>query len=306
MHDEGLATGTADDASTNVRERVGVVVITRDRSTELRRTLAATGRLAGGLSVVVVDNASTDGTGDMVRAEFPDVRLIRMAVNLGAAARNIGVADLACDYVAFADDDTWWDERSLQRAVDILDAHIDIAVVCGGFVIEPEGRPDPARAAFRESPLPARPGFPGTRVLGFLAGASVVRRTAFLDAGGFNRRFGVGGEEALLAYDLASAGRTIAYVDDIVVHHQPSKVRDPRRRQTIETRNALWTAWLRRPFRDAWRVTRPVVRRSLRATDQRRGLIEALRGLPWVCREREVSAPSVVEDLRRLDHPTFR
>ncbi len=299
---QGVQMREADDTSADLRERVGVVIITRDRSTELCRTLAALERIAGGLSVVVVDNASTDDTSAMVRAEFPDVRLIRMSVNLGAAGRNVGVAELPLEYVAFVDDDTWWDGSSLQRAVDILDGHPAVAIVCGGFVIEPGGDPDPARAAFRDSPLRAPAGFPGTRVLGFLAGASVVRRAAFLDAGGFHPRFAVGGEEALLACDLASAGSTIAYVDDLVVHHQPSKVRDVRRRRTIETRNALWTAWLRRPGRDAWSVTRPILVRSLHAAHDCRGVAEAIRGLPWVLRERKVAASPVVEDLRLLDH----
>ena len=74
----------------------------------------------------------------------------------------------------------------------------------------------------RSHPLPARGPLPGKPLLGFLAGALVVRRTAFLEAGGFDPRFFIGGEEQLLAIELAVRGWTLCYVPQLVVHHHPS------------------------------------------------------------------------------------
>ncbi len=62
------------------------------------------------------------------------------------------------------------------------------------------------------SPLPVEPDLPGPPVLGFLACAAIVRRKAYLEVGGFDPRMMIGGEEELLAADLASAGWGLAYV----------------------------------------------------------------------------------------------
>ncbi|MCA9972254.1 MAG: hypothetical protein KC425_18660, partial [Anaerolineales bacterium] len=50
--------------------------------------------------------------------------------------------------------------------------------------------------------------------------------------------------------------------------------------------HALWTAWLRRPLRRAAAITRTFLRDALHDEVARRGLLAALRGLPWVIRAR--------------------
>lgn len=99
---------------------VTVVIATRDRVAELRRTLAVLTALPEGPAVIVVDNGSRDGTARAVRGEFPGVTLIRNRRNRKAAARNQGVRRAATPYVAFSDDDSWWDPGALARACDLL------------------------------------------------------------------------------------------------------------------------------------------------------------------------------------------
>jgi GT2 family glycosyltransferase len=147
------------------------------------------------------------------------------------------------------------------------------------------------------SPLPRAGDMPGPSVLGFVACGSVVRRDAFLGAGGFDARYGIGGEEELLAIDLARAGWGLAYVDDVVAHHHPSPVRNHAARQRRQARNALWTAWLRRPLGSALRQTRRVASHH-RATAWG-AVFDAARGLPWVLRERR-AVPSELERALRL------
>jgi GT2 family glycosyltransferase len=153
-----------------------------------------------------------------------------------------------------------------------------------------QAREDPFCADLAASPLPSA-GLPGPAILGFPACAVVVRRDAFVAVGGYERRFMVGGEESLLAYDLASAGWSIVYAAELTVHHHPSPARNPAARRRIQSRNALWVAWLRRPWPSALRVT--LRRESLP------GLLAALPGLPWALRNRRVIPPHV-EALRRL------
>lgn len=71
--------------------RFTLVVIARDRRRSLLATLARSREMAERPPVIVVDNASRDGTADAVSAQFPEIRLIRSTRNLGAVARNLAV-----------------------------------------------------------------------------------------------------------------------------------------------------------------------------------------------------------------------
>src|SRR3954471_3364375 len=89
--------------------RVAVVMITHNRSGEVMRTLDELARLPERPRIVVVDNASDDGTDESVAARFPTVEVLDAGGNLGAAARTIGARRVDAPYVAFCDDDTWWE-----------------------------------------------------------------------------------------------------------------------------------------------------------------------------------------------------
>ncbi len=268
--------------------RVAVVVITHQRRAELMVALERLLALPERPHVVVVDNGSTDGTSDAVRARFPAVELITSRHNLGAVGRNVGVSRLKTPYVAFCDDDTWWEPGSLTRAADTLDAHPRLAVVTARILVEPDGVEDPIVPELRDSPVRGAPWLPGPALGSFLAGASVLRRDAFLEVGGFSERLWLGGEEELMAGDLAAAGWELCYLPDLTVHHQASKVRDPHRRRREGIRNTLWTTWLRRPLRPAVRRTLHLLATVPRDRVTGQGLIEAVRGIPWVVRERRV------------------
>ena len=111
MTSDTRQSGSADEQMPD--RRVGVAIATRNRRISLARTLRALRALPESPKIAVVDNASTDGTPDDVERRFADVELIRLNENLGAAARTVGVEALATDYVAFADDDSWWAPGSL-------------------------------------------------------------------------------------------------------------------------------------------------------------------------------------------------
>jgi hypothetical protein len=176
-----------------------------------------------------------------------------------------------------------------------------LAVLAARIVVGPEGRLDPVCLAMRNSPLGEVPGV-GPRVLGFVACGAVVRRSAYLEVGGFHPRFGVGGEETLLAVDLAERGWDCAYADHVVAHHHPSEIRDPGARRAREVRNDMWTLWLRRPMGRVLPETARVLSRLPREPAARTGLRQALAGMNWVLRERVPIAAATEGALRRLRH----
>jgi GT2 family glycosyltransferase len=287
-------------------QRVSVVVITWQRRDE---AVAAVGRLLAlpeRPHVVLVDNGSTDGTAEAVRAAHPEAEVVRLDRNLGAVGRNVGVARVRTPYVAFCDDDTWWEPGSLARAADVLDAYPRLALLNARIVVEPAGVDDPIVAELRDSPVPGPDWLPGPALGSFLAGASVVRREAFERAGGFDARLWLGGEEELLATDLLDAGWELCYRADLVVHHRASALRDATHRRRVGLRNTLWFTWLRRPFR-------PAVRRSLflaRTVPHDRtsalAVWDAVRGLPWLLRARRPRAAVVEARLAVLDEAQRR
>ncbi|HEY0401660.1 MAG TPA: glycosyltransferase [Blastococcus sp.] len=271
--------------------RVAVVVITHQRRGELLLAVARLLDLPERPHVVVVDNGSTDGTAEAVRRHFPHVELIASPDNLGAVGRNVGVGRLDTPYVAFCDDDTWWEAGSLRTAADALEAHPRLAVVTARIVVEPAGVEDPIVPELRDSPVRGAPWLPGPALGSFLAGASVLRREAFVEVGGFSERLWLGGEEELMAGDLAAAGWELCYLPALTVHHQASRARDPHRRRRDGIRNTLWTTWLRRPLRPALRRTLHLLRTVPRDRVTARALLAAVRGIPWVVRERRVLPP---------------
>jgi GT2 family glycosyltransferase len=276
---------------------VAVVIATRDRRAELLHTLGRLAALDDAPPVIVVDNASSDGTSEAVVEAHPEAALVTLDHNAGAAARTIGARCASTPYVAFCDDDSWWAPHALQRAAEHLARTPRMALLAGRILVGPDERLDPTCAAMASSPLPRDGDLPGPPILGFVACGAIVRRDAFLAVGGFSARLGIGGEESLLALDLATAGWSLAYVDDVVAHHHPSA--SPRiGRDELLLRNDLWVTWLRRP-RD---VAIAATVRCLQ--DGHVGAVAAAaRGLPWVLRERRVVPAGVDAAARRLRLP---
>ncbi len=288
--------------------RVDVVIASRDRRALLLQTLARLHALPAPPAVVVVDDGSRDGTAAAVAARFPGVEVARLAASRGAAARNVGVERSGAPYVALTDDDAHWAPGALERAAQVLDLHPEVALVAPRVLVGPEERLDPVCRAMLVDGLRDAPWRPGRPVLGFVACAAVVRRSAFLAVGGFDGRYGMGGEEGRLALDLAGAGWELRHVPSVVAHHHPPPRVGCGGRSAPTLRNDLWTAWLRRPARAALAQSVRYVRASGLRRETGSGVLGAIAGAGWVLRERrvvpeEVEGALVALDRARRAHP---
>jgi GT2 family glycosyltransferase len=288
-----MSTPTADGRTT-------VVVITHNRRAELLRTLTRLRELPERPPVIVTDNASSDGTAEAVRRDFPEVLLLEPGANLGAVGRNLAVRHVRTPYVAFCDDDTWWEPGSLRRAADLLDGRPCLAGVTARIVVEPSGTEDPVVKELRESPLTGPDSLPGPPLGSFLAAATVLRTDAFRAAGGFHPGLWLGGEEELLATDLLRQGWWLSYVEDLTIHHQASSARDSTARRILGIRNTLWFTWLRRPLLPALRRTAGLMVTVPRDRASVRAFALAAAGLPWVLRQRAPVPPEIERRLAAL------
>ena len=272
---------------------VTVVVASQNRRADLLTTLAR-----HEAPVVLVDNASTDGTVAAVRAAHPEVTVLPLDRNQGAHGRTLGVALAGTPFVAFADDDSWWAPGDLARAVGILRAHPRLAVLNARILVGPEERLDPVCREMAASPLGTPPDLPGPALLGFVACGAVVRTEAFEAVGGFDPVVRFPGEEERLALDLATAGWGRAYVDSVTVHHHPSPQRhSPARRQVAIWRSRVLTAVMRLPLADLARVLASAVRSGRPGLE---GLARAVPDLPGALRRRRPVPDRVREQLRLL------
>jgi GT2 family glycosyltransferase len=295
--------------------RTTVIVITHNRKHDLVHTLDRLAELPERPPVIVVDNHSVDGTATAVHRHPLPARLIALDRNLGAVGRNLAARTATTPYLAFCDDDSWWQAGSLAGAADLLDAHPRVGAVTARIMVHahPDGpvaedgphepHEDPIVRELRHSPLPAPEWLPGPALGSFLAAATVLRTDAFRAAGGFSPRLVLGGEEELLAADLAVAGWWLVFADDLTVHHRASPHRDAalRRRQGI--RNTLWFTWLRRPLPCAVRRTAGLAGTVPRDAVSLTAFAEALAGLRWVVRERRRLPPEIEHRMRLLEAP---
>ncbi|SFH09699.1 Glycosyltransferase, GT2 family [Amycolatopsis regifaucium] len=284
-----------------MRDRITVVMITHNRRDQLLETLEQMTALPDAAPIVLVDNASTDGSADAVERRYPQVRVLRSPRNLGAVARNVAVGAVSTPYVAFCDDDTRWQPGALTRAAEQLDRHPGLGVVTGRCLVEPGLTEDPITPELRHSPVPGPDWLPGPALLGVMAGLSAVRVRAFTDVGGFSERMWLGGEEELFALDLAARGWWMCWDEEMVIHHAPSTLRDPRRRRQLGIRNTLWTLWLRRPVSSILRRMVTVLRSAPLDRATVTAVAEAVRGIPWVLRNRAVVPLEVERGLVLLE-----
>ncbi len=200
------------------------------------------------LEVIVVDNASTDGSLDMLRAEFLGVTLVANADNLGfPAANNQGLAAARGRLVMTLNPDTEVVGDALARLIAYLDAHLDVGAL-GPQLLNLDGSIQSSRRRFptlitalfestwlqgiaprgvlRRYTMDDAPA-DATHEVDWVTGACiVVRREALEAVGGFDERFFMYSEELDWCRRIKRAGWKIVYLPEAKVIHHAGKSSD--------------------------------------------------------------------------------
>lgn len=199
---------------------------------------AAKGRT---LEVLVVDNASTDGTAEMVRSAFPGVHVIPSANRGFAAGNNAGIARSRGRYVMLLNPDTQVVGDALATLLDYMDAHPDVGAA-GPRLRYPDGRLQSSRrrfpaplTGFFESTL-LQQWFPRNRWLSryyvldrpddaesdvdWLVGAAIVaRRAAVEQAGPLDEGYFMYSEEMEWCRRIKAQGWRVVYLPTATIVH---------------------------------------------------------------------------------------
>jgi GT2 family glycosyltransferase len=231
---------------------VSVIVVsfnTRDLlRTCLQSIVAECNNLPPGLTgeILIVDNASGDGSAEMVDQEFATsscpVRLIRSKVNLGfAAANNLAMEAALGHYLVLLNSDAYFQPRALRLSIQHMNANT-AAGVGGARLVGPRGEWQPSARAFPSlwnvfvvfSGLASR--YPKSRIFGafdrtwaspdvqaevdWVPGAfSIMRREALVKSGLFDQNFFLYCEELDLCRRVKALGFRVLYWPDVIVTH---------------------------------------------------------------------------------------
>jgi len=159
----------------------------------------------GRLEVIVVDNASQDGSADMVRADFPSVRVIRREVNNGVSGWNDGFAAATGDWVLALDDDCYLPRGGLRQALAAAgEHHADLV----SFSV---ANPDRPEYRFTDA-------YP-TGLLMFWGCAVLVRRAVLEELGGYDPEIFVWGNELELMLRFFDAGHRHLHLPEVTAMH---------------------------------------------------------------------------------------
>jgi N-acetylglucosaminyl-diphospho-decaprenol L-rhamnosyltransferase len=272
---------------------LAAVVVSYESRDDLLRCLASLRDDAGmPVQIVVVDNASTDGSAAAARDAFPEATVVEAGANLGfGAANNLGLRHTDADLVLLLNPDAELRPGALRRLCDVLEERPQVVAV-GPRTLNEDGTPQVSfgprltlasewrqrrlvrgvrvrhpQALAEAAELTARPGSPAW----LSASCLLVRRAALLAVGGFDERFFLYEEDVDLGYRLRAAGGELSFEPTAEVVHRlgRSAARDPRRVRLEYHRSHLL---LYRKHNPAWE------RLALRLTVAGRALGQVLRG----------------------------
>ena len=232
---------------------VSIIIVTWNGRQHLERCLAAaTAQVGVAAEVILVDNASSDGSVEFVRARFPSVRIVALDTNRGfAGGNNAGAAAARGAYLAFLNNDTEADPgwlAALRGAIDeargyalatshivymhdpsIVDSAGDGLTRAGGAFKRFHGQRAERAGESRE-------------VFGACGAAFLIAAPLFAELGGFDEDFFASYEDVDLSYRARLLGRRCRYVAGAVVRHRGSATlgRSSRRSVFFAQRNLEW------------------------------------------------------------------
>ncbi len=256
---------------------VSVIIVSYNTRELLRECLESllcppAGATTPTLEVIVVDNASADGSAQMVAEQFPQVRLIANPDNRGfGAACNQGLVAAQGRYALILNADIRAQASALGRLVQFMDAHPD-AAMCGGQLRYPDGRVQPSCAreltlwwVFCEQSMLAKL-FPRVRLFGGywrtewdfnatieteqVMGACMLLRRPFPR---FDEAYFLYCEDTDLCYRVRQSGGRIYYVHDAVFVHHLGASGEPQRAQMVIYYNRGKERYFRK-FHGAWQA----------------------------------------------------
>ncbi len=263
--------------------------------------------------IIVVDNASEDGSSDEARAKFDQIQFIDAGSNIGfAAANNLGIRATEKPWVALVNPDAFVDPNWLQQLIIASQDHPEITFFSTQLVnAEDHTKLDGQGDCYHVSGLVWRRKHaqsvqsPASKLPLFTpcAAAAMYQRAAVIEAGGFDEAYFCYIEDVDLGFRLRLRGYDCLHVDKAICYHVGSAVTGRESDFAIYHghRNIVWTYFKNMPSKLLWRYLPQHILMNLASIAYyvgkgRPGIIfrakwHAIKGLPAILRQRVGKQP---------------
>ncbi len=205
--------------------RISFVIATYNRRDVVLSTLQriyCLGMRAADAEIIVVDNASADGTADAITERYPEVKLIALESNLGSCGKAVGVEQACGSYIVFLDDDSYPRPGSIERMVYKFKTDDRLGAACFRVHLA-DGRSECSA-------------FPNV----FIGCGVGFRSEALAEVGGLDGTLFMAAEEYDLSFRLINSGWKVETFNDMHVDHMKSPhARQSKRLAYYDTRNNL-------------------------------------------------------------------
>lgn len=191
------------------RPLVTINILTFNRKKELAQTLQKIEEQDyKNVEIIIVDNASSDGTDKMIKENYPDVKYFKTEKNIGVSAWNKGFQEAKGDFVFVLDDDSYPLKTSIEDGLEYMDANPKCGVL--GYNI--------FNTLKQKSQTE---GFPEKSWL-FVGCGALIRKEVIDKVGYFDKNYFIYLHEMDYAIRVYDAGYTVDYAKNLTVIHDQS------------------------------------------------------------------------------------
>lgn len=203
--------------------KASFVLVNYNRKDELMVTISKTKEAfsyaPSDFEIVVVDNASTDGSAEAVKQNHPDVVLIENEVNTGAPAWNLGFAKAKGEYFIIIDDDSHV-VSGLKDALEHMERNRDIGVLALNVISGPYTSEDWNLTD-------------GQDIVGFIGCGAIFRKEVYDKIGGYADWIFLYANEWDLGFRTRAAGYRVEFFEGCKVVHRAAKAHRTSRRLVV-------------------------------------------------------------------------
>jgi GT2 family glycosyltransferase len=233
---------------------VSIVIVNWNRKEDLEEALNSIyDNPYKNFEIIVVDNSSTDGSQEMVKTKFPDVKLIETPPNVGACKNfNVGMEEARGKIVVVMDNDALLEKNSVRKVVEEFEADERLGAVSpkvfnyytkglDEWVFEED------RGEYEDKEF---------YTYTFFGCAAAIRSEVLEKVGYYPEEYFFYNNEFALGAKIVNAGYKIKYCPSIVAYHKRSLVqRNPKMGAYYGVRNWYWYIWTYYPLKSALKHT---------------------------------------------------
>ncbi len=252
--------------------KVSVAILSYNREIDLKETLTEVykSRLKNvELEVIVADNASSDGTVEMIKNDFPETIVLEIKKNEGVKAYNSAFSKASGKYILILDDDSFPEINSIQRMVEEFEKDEKIGILAfdvRNFYNYRDISKSISATDIKDKKVKYLMGFNG-------AGAG-FRKDLYNEIGGYPEEFFLYWNEMDLAIRVLQKGYSIVEFPDIISYHKFAPTnRTSTRGPFYYTRNLYWIIWKYFPLHQMVLKTIILIFNSIYHSFEQRSLI---------------------------------